>query len=207
MDLLSEAFRERAMEHGNTLHLCGFGPIVSGIRTTQLLQELGPSRVVLFGIAGSYAEDLTVGTCVEFSEVGCYGVGAGTGREFMTNAEMGWDQWSSKSESHLIRNVLSLSSIASNTKSSQLLTCCSASAGSVDVQWRKSKFPNAIAEDMEGFAVAAACTMHNVPLHVLRGISNVAGNRNLKSWKIRDAMMAVEHAIAKFIPPASIPLG
>jgi futalosine hydrolase len=57
---------------------------------------------------------------------------------------------------------------------------------------------------MEAFAVAAACQLQNVPLRVVRGISNIAGDRDHSKWKIADAMHSAMNIVEKLIeePPA-----
>jgi futalosine hydrolase len=41
---------------------------------------------------------------------------------------------------------------------------------------------------MEGFAVAAACRLRGVPVAIVRGISNVAGDREPSRWRIDEAL-------------------
>ncbi len=45
-------------------------------------------------------------------------------------------------------------------------------------------FPDAMAEDMEGFGVALACRFAEVPLSIVRGFSNWVGDRNHSNWKV-----------------------
>ncbi len=51
-------------------------------------------------------------------------------------------------------------------------------------------FPKAVAEDMEGYAVALACRLHDVPLTIIRGISNQAGDRNHDGWQVAEALQS-----------------
>jgi futalosine hydrolase len=53
---------------------------------------------------------------------------------------------------------------------------------------RRKVYRDAVAEDMEGFGVAMACQLLQVPLRIVRGISNVAGNRDFKSWQVESAL-------------------
>ena len=76
-----------------------------------------------------------------------------------------------------------------------MLTCCAASASEHDVRLKLKKHPGAVAEDMEGFSVAAACRLAGVPLRVVRGISNRAGDRNKNNWRVGVAMASVEKTI------------
>ncbi len=173
------------------LAVCGFGPIASAIRTNQLIAEHSPKQVLLLGVAGSLNSRWAVGTAVEFDEAICYGIGAGAGENFLSASEMGWKHWPRDpeiSDSILLREDGLSAGVP-------LLTCCSASANEQEVQWRLKKYPNAVAEDMEGFSVAAACCFAGIPLRIIRGISNQAGDRNKANWCIGEAMAAVERSI------------
>jgi futalosine hydrolase len=46
---------------------------------------------------------------------------------------------------------------------------------------------HAICENMEGAAIAQVCTLYNVPLVEVRGISNIAGVRDKRKWDIEGA--------------------
>ncbi len=165
--------------------------VVSSIRTTQLIARHSPKQVLLLGVAGALEDWVPVGDAVEFDEVICFGIGAGTGDGFVSAAEMGWPQWPLSPQ---ISDTICLTedgAIASVT----LLTCCAASANEQDVQMRLRKYPNAVAEDMEGFSVAAACRFAGIPLSIVRGISNRAGDRNKDNWRVGEAMVSVEASI------------
>ena len=180
------------------VELCGFGPIVAGIRTTQLIAQHGPERVLLVGIAGAINAELLTGRAYEFDQVACYGIGAGCGSNFQTAAEMGWRQWSSESLDFgipSIEDTIQLSRVdkVSCGGSRLLLTVCAASANAAEVASHQVKFPQAMAEDMEGFSVAAACKLAHVPLRIVRGISNMAGDRKHENWQSAAAMQAALH--------------
>ena len=71
-----------------------------------------------------------------------------------------------------------------------LLTTCAASDSAAHAASRRARFPDALAEDMEGFAVALACRLAGVPLSIVRGMSNVAGERDPERWRIPAALAA-----------------
>lgn len=195
LEFLSLALIQRIKNSNCEIRTCGFGPIVSAIRTTQLIAEHSPKKVFLTGIAGSLDLRIPVGTSVEFDMAICFGIGAGTGDDFVSASEMGWSQWPDAPQiSDSIR--LGDDNVAACVP---LLTCCSASANEHDVQLRLTKYPSAVAEDMEGFSVAAACRFAGIPLRVVRGISNRAGDRNKSNWRVRDAMLAAEKSILKVL--------
>lgn len=189
---------------GGRIDLCGFGPIASGIRTTRLLSEFKPDNVILAGIAGTYTVELPVGTAATFSQVGCYGIGAGSGSSFRSASHLGWQQWHDAADGIGIGDVIDLPEVLDGSsvlrKFGMLLTVCSASGDPVDVMNRQSCFPLAAAEDMEAFAVAMACRAAGVPMSVIRGISNIAGDRDKRNWNIRAAL----HAVAAWFVPENL---
>ncbi len=163
-----------------TVQLCGFGPITAAAGCARLVTKIQPQRVMLIGIAGGYRAE-TLGSALRFGSVGCYGVGIGSGDSFRTSVEIGWPQVENSSN-----DVIPLR----DQQHGMLLTCCSAAAGSVDVDLRLKRFPTAEAEDMEGFGVALACQHDQVPLTIVRGISNIAGQRDHSEWQIPTALEA-----------------
>ena len=172
--------------------VCGFGPIASGIRTTQLLAHHKPDSVILIGIAGAFSPKAVIGTADIYSTIGCYGIGAGSGSDFKTASELGWDQWTDPDSGESCRDTILFGRGRNSINSNEpmLLTVCSASASPTDVAHRLRKFPHAVAEDMEAFSVAVACHMAKVPLTVIRGISNMAGDRDKANWNVAAALEA-----------------
>ena len=189
LNLLSKSFLEELRLGKSLVECCGFGPIVSPIRTTKLTGQYSPKNVVLIGIAGAINPHLRIGSALEFDEAICFGVGAGSGDGFLSSSEMGWSQWHGEPA---ITDAIKLGPIAKSRANkipvAKLLTCCAASADSNDVLLRLRKHPNADAEDMEGFSVAAACRFAGVPLRIVRGISNLAGDRDKVNWRVREAI-------------------
>jgi len=184
--LVARQVEQLVAEQDVTVAICGFGPIAAAARTAALISQYQPQHVVLVGIAGSYSE-LEVGQAYRFFSVGCYGVGVGTGESFQTAQKMGWAHWAGDQTISPIGDVISLNH---GPDSAQLLTVCAASENQTDVDQRRALFPDAVAEDMEGFAVAVACQLAETRLTIVRGISNGAGDRDKSGWKIEQAMAA-----------------
>ncbi len=169
---------------------CGFGVIAAAARTAQVLAEIRPSRVLLLGIAGTYDEARApVGSALEFDEVAIEGIGVGEGERFVPPPKLGFPQWPGSQElgTSAIFDRIALARPKSN---SLLVTTCAASIDEAHAASRRSRFPTARAEDMEGFAVALACALANVPLRIVRGISNVVGDRDSRRWRIPNALAA-----------------
>lgn len=176
------------------VELCGFGPVVAAARTAQLIAEHRPPRVLLVGIAGRLSDRLAIGAAHAFERVACHGVGAGSGNAFTPAESLGWPQWPGEGLDSAMRigDEIPCSSggPAAAPQAGLLLSACAASACAADVLARLQLFPSAAAEDMEGFAVAAACRLSGVPLDIVRGISNTAGDRDHSRWQIDAACRA-----------------
>lgn len=207
LKILEPLLLPNVAQAGGRLSLCGFGPVAAAARTSQLIAQLKPDEIVLVGIAGAIGNSLPVGSASEFDEVCCFGVGVGTGENFQTASSLGWPQWDDGTpcQNHKIGDVLPLRSSAITTGETQpaarrqLLTCCAGSANAEEVTLKSEAFPDATAEDMEGFGVAMAAAMADIPVRIVRGISNVAGDRRLSEWKIQEALETAAQLVLKLI--------
>lgn len=177
--------------------ICGFGLVSSGVAAARAIQKFRPDHVWLLGIAGSYdEEECQIGEAVGLTAVAVDGIGCGQGENFQSAEQMGWKQFSGDEQlgsigQRIRLNGQSPASLATPNDEPLLLSVCSASANAAEAAQRKARWPTAVAEDMEGFAVAMACQLANVPLKIIRGISNIAGDRDHKNWKIDEALQAV----------------
>lgn len=131
---------------------------------------------------------LRIGHAYEFGSVACFGIGVGQGGNHQTLQQLKWNHWSNP----YIADQLELHRPATVTAAGagQLLSVCSASATPDEAACHRQKFPLATAEDMEGFSVAVACRLEGVPLRIVRGMSNFAGDRDPRHWRIREAMLS-----------------
>ncbi len=170
------------------VELCGFGPIAAAARTAALIERLEPRRVLLVGIAGTFDEDrLPVGEAAAFGGVALEGVGAGEGERFVAPPALGFPQWPGSRDTtpSPITDRIDLAE-----DGPLLLSTCAASDSAAHAALRRSHFPEALAEDMEGFAVALACALKRVPCGIVRGASNVVGDREPSAWRIPAALGA-----------------
>ena len=190
------------------VELCGFGIVVAAARTAQLLAALRPERVILVGIAGRLDDRLTVGEATLFDSVACHGIGVGSGPAFIPAATLGWRQWPGDSgdADPGVGDVLPCAvpdrsdpDQASLPRERLLLTVTAAAAGPDDVSFRKAIYPEASAEEMEGFAVALACRLFRIPCTIIRGISNTAGDRDKAHWQIEAALAAAADLVLRLL--------
>jgi len=188
--------------------LCGFGPIAAAARAASLIARYKPDRVMLIGIAGGYDTDRTpLGTACRFDQVVSVGIGVGAGDDHQSADQIGWLQFGGGDAQPRIGDMIALQSsfVEGIPSVGTLLTCCSASATAAEAQRRRQSFPDAAAEDMEGFAVALACSLAQVPLQIVRGISNRAGDRELDKWQIDEALAAAAEMTIQLMPRAWMP--
>lgn len=188
--------------------LCGFGPIAAAARASALISRYKPQRVMLIGVAGSFDSDrYPVGMACRFDQVMCSGIGVGIGINHRSAHQIGWQQFSGGDAQPQIGDLIPLDStfVEGVPLTGQLLTCCSASATFEEAKQRRQLFPNAVAEDMEGFAVAMACSLAHVPLQIVRGIANQVGDRNPRNWRIAEALAAAAEMAMRLMPRAWMP--
>ncbi len=62
----------------------------------------------------------------------------------------------------------------------------------------KTKY-RAVIENMEGAAVHYVCLRENIPFVQIRSISNYAGNRNKKDWKIKEAVGSLNTELIRLV--------
>ena len=173
-----------------TCELCGFGPVAAAARTASQIAVHKPGRVLLIGIAGTFDSTvLPVGGAAFFSGVRMHGIGVGSDESFVPAEELGFKQWAGVGPEDGIGDELILT-VPIRSGIGSLLTVSAASASTQDARHRLDRYPGVVAEDMEGYAVALACRLEKVPLVIVRGISNVVGDRLSKNWQIPQALIA-----------------
>ena len=190
------------------IQLCGFGPIAAAARASNLISRYQPDRVLLIGIAGTFdAQRYPVGSAHRFTQTRCDGIGVGSGDSFIGASQLGWPQFKGADAQPEIGDTLPLDSgfVSGIPASGTLLTCCSASDSAEMAATRRKRFPDASAEDMEGFAVAMACNLAGVPLQIVRGISNEVGNRNRDDWEIKKGILAAAELATQLMYRAWLP--
>lgn len=176
-----------------TVELVGFGALAAAARTMALALVHRPRRLVLVGIAGRYGARATAAET--FGAVRVDGIGAGEGRAHMLPSELGFAQW--QDERGAIGEELPL-----HGSGGVLLTVMAAARDPAEVAGRRGRHPRAVGEDMEAFGVALAAHLAKVPLTVVRGWSNVAGDRDVRAWDIDGALAAARALVLEVLAEA-----
>jgi futalosine hydrolase len=190
-----------------SIGLCGFGLVAAAARAAMLIAQERPEQVLLVGIAGALDEAVTIGSAQLFDRVLAHGVGVGEGTDYLSAVQMGWYHWPGSDGSGQIADAIDLIGVCprscgperSSAAGATLLSVCAASANQHQAQQRQMLYPEAVAEDMEGFGVAVACALAGVSLRIVRGISNRAGDRELSNWQIDSSLAAAAILVNELI--------
>jgi futalosine hydrolase len=160
--------------------VCGFGLAAAGAGAAHAIaahRGAADEGVVLAGAAGTYdPERLAIGAAVDAAAVRVDGIGAGgSGPAALGFAET---------------DVIALGGA-----DGELLSVAEAAPTPAVAEARAARYPAALAEELEGFAVAVAAALFGVPLRIVRGASNRAGDRDHAGWRMSDALRAVRARI------------
>ena len=178
-----------AARGGARVVITGVGLAAAGAAAGGWFERLRPRAALLAGIAGTLdPRRLPVGALLAATRVACDGIGAGEGARFVS----------------FERRTLALAAPRlDGAVRGQLLSVAAAAGSRAMAAARRRRHPRALAEEMEGHAVARAARLARVELTILRGVSNVAGERDLRRWRIAEAMAACRPAVARWIAEAS----
>jgi futalosine hydrolase len=169
----------------------GVGPAAAAAATSRALSTRTYDLVLCAGIGGGFAPlrvgDVAVAAAIVFADLG-----AETPDGFVPMSDLGFG-----SEHYAVEPKLAVE-LADRTGGhlGSVLTVATATgtAGSADSLARR--FPDAVAEGMEGAGVAAAAALHDVPVAEVRAISNSVGPRDRAAWDIAGALESLGRAIA-----------
>jgi futalosine hydrolase len=164
----------------------GLGLAAAGANAARWLAQIRPDAAVLAGLCGTFdPERLAVGGLLEATQVACDGIGAGEGEEFAAAGEPPPPLRCAPARSRGVRG--------------EVLSVAAAADGAAMTKARRRRHPRALAEEMEGYSVAIAARNIRVPLVILRGASNVAGERDHRRWKFEAALAACRDALAEWV--------
>jgi futalosine hydrolase len=165
--------------------LIGVGLAAAGAAASRWFARVRPDAALLIGIAGTLApRKLPVGALLIATRVSCDGIGADEGARFVSFAGPAMEL-SAPRPARAVRG--------------EVVSVASAAGSRAMVAARRRRHPRALAEEMEGFAVAIAAQLARVPLSIVRGVSNVAGDRDHSKWRARAALEACRAAIDVWI--------
>jgi futalosine hydrolase len=150
--------------------------------------------VLSAGIAGGFG-DLPIGSLVVGARSIAVDLGCQTDVAFLPLSQMGLGVDTVDSPAHW-RDVVAARSAASGIPVTVAdIGSVSTITGTAESAAAHLGRHGAAAEAMEGFGVATAATVFDVPFVEVRSISNAVGPRNVSSWRIPEALSVLGGAL------------
>ena len=181
VDAEREAIRDVVPE----VLVAGIGPVAAAAATSAALAGRRPDLVISAGIAGGF--DVPLASVVVASRVvhADLGIAAPSGFEPLGSAleVAGADALALRLGARL-GTVLTVSTVTGTATTAAAL---------------RARYPDAVAEAMEGYGVAAAAALFGVPFAEVRAISNLVGPRDRQSWRIPEALAALASALKELM--------
>lgn len=176
----------------------GVGPVAAAAATSALLAAERPDLVLSAGIGGGFAP-VVVGEVAVASSIVFADLGAETGDGFAPLSQLGFG-----AETYPVAPQLAVE-LTDRTGGhlGAVLTVATVTGTADTADALRGRYPDAVAEAMEGAGVAAAALLHGVPFAEVRAVSNLVGPRDRAAWRIPEALAALGRAVAAV---ASAPL-
>jgi futalosine hydrolase len=171
----------------------GVGPAAAAAGTARLLAREPYRAVLSAGIGGGFDGRVPPGGVVVGSETIAADLGAGTPEGFLPLDELGFGPVRYPADPTLFA---ALQAALPDAVTGPVLTVSTATGSAAAIAALRSRYPDAVAEGMEGFGVATAAALSGVPFAELRTISNVVGPRDRAAWRIPQALAALSAAAA-----------
>lgn len=198
----AEAVRAGLTDPTVTVRAVGVGPAVAGATTARMLalaEAAGrPYRaVVSAGIAGGFAGRAPVGATVLASRSVAADLGAESPTGFIPVDELGMPPELLGGGPTIdvdpallgaLRAALPLAVVGA------VLTVSTVTGTAASTTALADRHPDAVAEAMEGYAVAVAAAQAGIPFAELRTVSNPVGPRDRDGWRMREAFTALTEA-------------
>lgn len=170
----------------------GVGPAAAAAGSAWLLARDASYRaVVSAGIGGGFADRLGPGEVALATESIAADLGANSPERFLPLDELGFGTVRYRSDPALLgalRNALP------DAVTGAVLTVSTATGSGAAAAALRDRYPEAVAEGMEGFGVATAADRAGVGFAELRTVSNVVGPRDRSAWRIPQALAALTSA-------------
>ncbi|MDF2922389.1 MAG: futalosine hydrolase [Paenibacillaceae bacterium] len=173
----------------------GVGPAAAAACAAAAMASYPYRLVVSAGIGGGFAGKAHVGSLVIADEMIAADLGVETQEGFRSVEQMGFGSSSYRPPSRLVEQFARLCRQEGlSVVTGPVLTVSTATGSADTASGLLSRVPDAAAEAMEGYGVAAAARMFGVECLEIRGISNLVGPRDRSAWRIADALAQLERA-------------
>lgn len=176
---------------GLAVLVAGVGPAAAAAVTSAELAREPVELVLCAGIGGGFvpleAGDIAVSSASVFADLG-----AQSADRFVPLSELGYGD-----ERYPVPAQLAVE-LADRTGGHMgtVLTVATVTGTAARAQELRGRFPDAVAEGMEGAGVAAAAAVHGAAFAEIRAISNAVGPRRRAEWRVAEALHALGRAVA-----------
>jgi futalosine hydrolase len=169
----------------------GVGPAAAAAGTARLLAGGSYRAVICAGIAGGFAGRVPVGATVLAARSIAADLGAESPDGFLPVEELGFGTSVLAADPALLKGLAAALPAAII---GDVLTLATVTGTAGTAARLANRYPEALAEAMEGFGVAVAAA--GLPFAELRTISNPIGPRDRASWRLKEALAALSTASA-----------
>ena len=169
----------------------GIGPVNAAHGATVAILDHRPEVIISCGIGGAYpSSGLRVGdvVCASAEVYGDLGAQSPTG--FLDMRALGFPVVPGP-EPLFGELPMTIFPSGQRVRFVTVSTCTGTDNAALEIEARTQ---GAI-ESMEGAAVAHVAHLHRIPVGEVRGVSNIVGNRDKSSWRIKDAAEGAQLAL------------
>jgi futalosine hydrolase len=183
-----------------TVAAVGVGPAAAAAGAARLLalaEAAGTPyhRVVCAGIGGGFAGRVKVGRVVLATRSVAADLGAASPEGFLPLDELGFGVSTYPSDPELFAALFAeLSKALADAVTGAVLTVSTVTGTSSSAAQLAARYPDAVAEGMEGYGVACAAALSGLGFAELRTVSNVIGPRERAAWSVPAALAALSAA-------------
>jgi futalosine hydrolase len=175
--------------------ITGVGPVNAAHAATVAVIENRPDEIVVCGIGGAYPSSNLRTNDVVSANTEIYGdLGAQSPTGFLDMQALGFPVVSTPRPlfNELPLQVFPTTAVARFVTVS---TCTGTESSAREIAART----NGAVENMEGAAIAHVAHLHGIPVGEVRGISNLVTNRDVKSWRMKEAAHAAQESLISWI--------
>ena len=187
----------------------GIGKVNAAVATTALIERMQPQLVINTGCAGAYpGSGLSIGDLAVASEEVLGDEGVITSGGWLDFRAMGLPMLVQGEERyyneiplsrHTVDSALRLAALHGTALARGRFVTVSTCSGTRMRGEELVQRIGAIAENMEGAAVALTCLRYGIDCLEIRGISNQVEERNMEGWDIPAAVEAAQRFVIRFI--------
>jgi futalosine hydrolase len=177
------------------VRIAGVGAPIAAANTATALALEDYSLVISAGIGGGFVGVAELGSIIVASEIVAADLGAETAEGFCSVDELGFGTSRVQVDTNLVTRITdALHHAGLLVHTGPILTVSTVTGTSESADDLEKRVPGATAEAMEGYGVAVAAQIHNIPILEIRTISNAVGPRDRAAWRMKEAFEALETA-------------